>query len=309
MDKEAQEEAIGKWIVNKQSDEELSKSSSEKEIADYKIILNELEGWSLPGVDKDVVYGSIKGTINKKSEAKVVSFNRPRVISIAAAVSLLVVGYFLLKPILFNPIVTIQTLAFQEEYVKLPNGSEIYMNANSKVTYNKDTWDTDKQVQLEGEAYFKVVKGSFAVHLGDEKVEVLGTEFNIRKREDFLAVDCFEGVVKVSMDQETHIDTLVANTGIRFRSDSIPERITIKGAEPSWRSANITRFRNRPLAEVFVSWEGQFGLDLEIVNVDINRKFNGILSHEEAEKSLAIICEAMGLSYERLSEDTYRVTK
>ena len=41
----------------------------------------------------------------------------------------------------------------------LPDHSEVVLNADSEITYKKSNWDTNRKLELQGEAYFKVAKG------------------------------------------------------------------------------------------------------------------------------------------------------
>jgi ferric-dicitrate binding protein FerR (iron transport regulator) len=88
--------------------------------------------------------------------------------------------------------------------VVLPDGSKVRLNAESKLTYNISFYDgTIRKVQLEGEGYFEVAKDKkhpFVVETSNQKVEVLGTHFNISTYpEDHLdKTTLLEGSVAVS---------------------------------------------------------------------------------------------------------------
>jgi len=92
--------------------------------------------------------------------------------------------------------------------ITLPDGSEVVLNANSNLSYEKE-WDeqTTREVQLSGEAYFKVRhkanKQKFQVKLSDSlKVEVLGTEFTVTQWPRMKRVVLSEGKVKMVRFQE-----------------------------------------------------------------------------------------------------------
>src|SRR5690606_26229989 len=66
--------------------------------------------------------------------------------------------------------------------VILPDGSEVWLNANSTLTYPSKFTENERKVNFSGEAYFSVVKNTqkpFKVISHGQQVEVLGTEFNI----------------------------------------------------------------------------------------------------------------------------------
>lgn len=70
-----------------------------------------------------------------------------------------------------------------EFYLKLSDGSELWMNAGSKAIFMQPFTNQQRNIYVEGEAYFKVNKDTdrpFIVDvLGQNKIEVLGTQFNV----------------------------------------------------------------------------------------------------------------------------------
>lgn len=66
---------------------------------------------------------------------------------------------------------------------RLPDGTMVWLNAGSKIFYENDFAGATREVKLEGEAYFDVVKNPgrpFIVHTGGINIKVLGTVFNVR---------------------------------------------------------------------------------------------------------------------------------
>jgi ferric-dicitrate binding protein FerR (iron transport regulator) len=88
--------------------------------------------------------------------------------------------------------------------VHLPDGSDVWLNSASSLTYNTTLNDNGKRiVSLTGEAYFEIAKDKahpFIVHTDKQDVEVLGTHFNINsyKDEPAVATTLLEGSVKVT---------------------------------------------------------------------------------------------------------------
>ncbi len=65
----------------------------------------------------------------------------------------------------------------------LPDGSKVWLNADSRLSYNSSFNSHRREVELEGEAYFDVVKDParpFIVHTSGIDVKVLGTSFNVK---------------------------------------------------------------------------------------------------------------------------------
>ena len=71
----------------------------------------------------------------------------------------------------------------RSKMTELPDGSKVWLNAGSKLTYDNSFNNTIREVKLTGEAYFDVVKNAskpFIVNTASAKVKVLGTTFNVR---------------------------------------------------------------------------------------------------------------------------------
>ncbi|MDR2272739.1 MAG: DUF4974 domain-containing protein [Sphingobacterium sp.] len=89
-------------------------------------------------------------------------------------------------------------------HVVLADGTKVWLNAETKLKYPA-TFSADKRaVELEGEAYFEVAPNKhkpFIVQTGKEKVEVLGTHFNVNsyKEELYSQVALLEGSVRISI--------------------------------------------------------------------------------------------------------------
>lgn len=101
---------------------------------------------------------------------------------------------------------TMETLTGMEYTLALADGSRVYMNAETRITFPVDFRGVERRVRLEGEAYFEVAKDAskpFVVETGDVEVRVLGTEFNVRayKDDEKMTTTLTEGKVVVVMPQ------------------------------------------------------------------------------------------------------------
>ena len=144
---------------------------------------------------------------------------------------------------------TLQTPAGGEYQLVLADGTKVWLNAASSITYPTAFTGVARTVELSGEAYFEVAKQSvpFIVHLGETAVKVLGTHFNIdhypentaikttllegsveiyqrgagkRLRPGEQAISTFEGV-RILHDIETEDIVAWKNGLFAFREDSI----------------------------------------------------------------------------------------
>jgi len=101
-----------------------------------------------------------------------------------------------------------------EQYqIILPDGSHVWLNAASSITYPTRFVGNDRTVQLKGEAYFEIAHNAakpFRVQTSNQVVEVLGTHFNINSYTDEPTVKTtlLEGSVRVSSRESTAVKIL-----------------------------------------------------------------------------------------------------
>ena len=86
--------------------------------------------------------------------------------------------------------------------IVLPDGSTVWLNAGSKIKYMNVFNRDNREIQLSGEAYFKVAKNSdlpFDVKAGDLSIQALGTEFNVKSYddEDIIETTLVEGKIAI----------------------------------------------------------------------------------------------------------------
>ena len=158
------------------------------------------------------------------------------------------VGTFLLIALIYIPITrTLNTininsdLGIREKVISLSDGSKIYLNAGSELSYSKDYDSENRKISLSGEAYFDVKRGinPFIISTEYAEITVLGTKFNVRSRDDGFEVGVNEGVVKVHNDLQS-IDLIQGE-----QIDVIPEYpktfSTSKTADfyPGWKNNKL----------------------------------------------------------------------
>lgn len=101
----------------------------------------------------------------------------------------------------------VKTQKGSQTYLTLPDGTEVWLNANSKIVYGSDFNETSRKVTLTGEAYFKVAPGEqkpFIIQAGGVKVKVLGTVFNVRSYPDEPNIETtlVSGSVAITLDDQ-----------------------------------------------------------------------------------------------------------
>jgi transmembrane sensor len=111
------------------------------------------------------------------------------------------------KPVASN---TISTRPGSKSKVELPDGTQVWLNADSKLTYAQNFIGSTREVTLTGEAYFDVAHATaaetgqkipFIIHTNSIDIKVLGTAFNVRSypREKTIETALIRGSVEVTL--------------------------------------------------------------------------------------------------------------
>lgn len=209
--------------------------------------------------------------------------------------SIIIIGLGLYFAFFFNQFTQIETLANEKTTIELPDNSKVELNALTQIQFNEKNWEEKRVLKLDGEAYFKVAKGSvFDVVTNDGIVTVVGTEFNVKQRKYYFEVKCFEGVVKVKSD--TIIRQLLAGDIFKISNGKFTESKTTS-AFPEW-TRDISSFEAVPFREIIAELERQYNIKVEYKGIDINRLFTGGFTHNELENALISITQPMDLTFE-----------
>ena len=234
-----------------------------------------------------------KAEKTQPKETKVRKLNFGMFYKVAAAVLLLItVSYFLLSSNMY----TLETSMAQSKQLTLPDGSEVVLNADSKLAFNKTSWDNQRLLELEGEAFFKVAKGeTFTVQMDEETVQVLGTQFNIKDRKNYFDVQCFEGKVRVTHnDQET---ILTQGKAFRVLKGKKGYTYDINDTKPSWTQQESS-FYEVPFAEVIEELERQYEITIKTENIDTSQLYTGTFTHTNKELALQSVAIPLRMDFE-----------
>ena len=232
----------------------------------------------------------------EKYEAKKHASKKPSWISpLMKIAAVLVIAFGVYFAFFFNETTEIQTVASEKTTVELPDHSLVTLNALSEIEYNKYQWKNKREVHLTGEAFFKVTKGkTFDVITTDGVVTVVGTQFNVKQRNHYFEVKCFEGKVKVLSNGMEKM--LEAGDAYQMFEGKFLERKT-SSSKPSWMD-NKSVFEAIPLKEVLAELERQYNIEITYKNVNTERLFTGGFVHDNLENALLSITKPMNLTYE-----------
>ncbi|RIJ42406.1 FecR family protein [Pontibacter oryzae] len=194
---------------------------------------------------------------------------------VAAAVSalLLVGGYFLVRQYHKEPTVTYATNAGERMRLRLPDSSMVLLNGNSSITLPaRWTPDTDRKVQLKGQAFFSVMhtrnSQRFVVLTPDGlAVEVLGTEFSVTSDTKTSQVILERGMVSLSHTKNASQQLTMAPGELVVLTEAYG--FVKKEVDPNlynaWKNTNLV-FENTTLGEVAQMLEHSYGYQVSIAD-------------------------------------------
>ncbi len=228
--------------------------------------------------------------ISKQSTSRNVPILRKLWFQVASAAAVLLVG--LLAGSTFTYLISNKTsseqLVFEtprgeKSLVKLPDGSEIWLNASSRLVYNTFS-DKHRQVELKGEAFFKVArdeKAPFVVKTNECEVEVLGTTFNVMAYDEFgrKEITLLSGKVDVHMKGAEQV--LKPGQALILKNNSYRVDEVIASESSGWVE-NKFNFKNIPLSELMKRLENWYDVDITLENNtgrEVN--FTGTFKNEE----------------------------
>lgn len=292
MEEKYDDTFLARWLANDLTEEEKLRFEASAEYQDYLHIIESVELMEAPSFDKKSVLRSIQQ--KQQTSAPKVRKLRTSWLYSAAAVVLLVISFSYLY---LNADTTFETSFGEQTTVSLPDGSEVMLNAKTTISFNESSWDSDRTVSLDGEAYFKVQKGEkFTVTTNSGTVEVLGTEFNVHAHDNtaIFEVKCHEGKVQVTTKAQQK-EILTQGKAFAF----IQGKLTswdFNLNTPTWRDGE-SDFREMPLKHVIEALQHQYNVQFDIENIDTTQRFTGTFSHKNLKLALRTVFDPMEISY------------
>lgn len=208
---------------------------------------------------------------------------------------------------------TLSTTRGQQTQVRLPDGTLVFLNAESSLRYPASfAKAATREVMLTGEGYFEVAKDKqhpFIVKTARQEVEVLGTQFNINSysTEANVKTTLIEGSVKVAAMGKTKIlkpnqQSVLASSGELFVNEA-DVMMAI-----AWKN-NQFMFESESIQAVMRMVERWYDVKVEYVGEITTEKFGGGLSKFDKVSKVLKSLESTGKVHFRIEGKTIYVSK
>lgn len=232
--------------------------------------------------------------------------------SVVLIVGLGIVGYSLLRPNNargpFNPSHMVKLANGQKMNLILPDGTEVTLNAGSIFAYSNYFNSGDREVRIEGEAFFNVAKNNgtpFIVHAGSARLRVIGTEFSVKAWPEVTEVRLVvrEGNVAFSAENDA-----LGEQAVVVRRGEVS---TLAGGRvsPPWKASLDNElawlrgelvFEATPFEHVIRSLERKFDIHCTVSDSTIlGRQLTATFKDETTDEVLDVIALSLQLAYSR----------
>lgn len=210
----------------------------------------------------------------------------------AVAAAVLIIAYFGF----FNQakLITQKAEAGELLSITLPDNSKITLNSGTEITYTERGFINDREITLNGEAFFEVTPGPpFRVVNENSTITVLGTSFNVYNRSNDLKVSVFEGKVEVALVDQSVLLTHGEET--ELVKGQLAKHLFDEEETATWRDGSFY-YEGVPLKKVIMELERQFNIEIT-VKTDIDQRFySGYFSKANQTEALQLVFVPMGLS-------------
>jgi transmembrane sensor len=198
---------------------------------------------------------------------------QPTVFKVAASIVLIAVCSIVLYRFATGTEIIVKESGAERLQVSLPDGSSVWLNEHSQITYNSD-FESERHVKLEGEGFFDVTRNPnkpFVIQSTVSTIEVLGTTFNVRTIQSEIQDEVYVVTGKVSLaDESNHKIVLTAGQlGIHNKASHVLAHV--EQDDPNliaWKTKKLI-FKKTDLASVAETLERYFGVSIVFRNPDL----------------------------------------
>jgi ferric-dicitrate binding protein FerR (iron transport regulator) len=197
--------------------------------------------------------------------------------------------------------------------VFLPDGSKVWLNRNSQLSYASAFGPESRNVKLRGEAFFDITRDPskpFIIDAGKAKIKVLGTSFNVITDNSRNEVEVFVRTGKVLLSDISGEESIilepgyVGTTGTNYAGRVINENRNYL----SWKTDTLV-YNGESLDVVFSDLKKVFNINISTSDPSIaNKSLTTTFFSLPEETIIQLICNTFSLSYTK-EGDVYHLSK
>ena len=206
--------------------------------------------------------------------------------------------------------------AAKQSKLTLPDGSVVWINSDTKIKYSNRFNSKDRNIYLDGEAYFEVApnrKLPFRVFSSGTEVKALGTKFNVKAYPADMQVETvlLEGKVEFKRSESAKSRVIALEPGDKVIYNLQSQKISVTrentDTDVAWKDGKVI-FRNTPLAEVCHTLERWYNAEITLADNTgelSSHPFTFTIEGETLPLVLEYLCQAAPLHFktEYVDED------
>jgi ferric-dicitrate binding protein FerR (iron transport regulator) len=209
-----------------------------------------------------------------------------------------------LPPVKIEPVVMMNTLttpAGGQYHLVLPDGTGVWLNAASSLTYPVAFNGNERRVQLKGEGYFEVSKDAarpFYVKTYAQTVQVLGTHFNVNAYvdENETKTTLLEGSVSVQNSAHKQVKLSPGQQAVCTTSSAGIIRNADMDEAVAWKNGKFL-FRNTELHAIMRQLSRWYGVDVKFQGAIAERHYRGKISRNVPVSQVFDILKSSGINF------------
>lgn len=284
---------LTKWLNDELTEAELAEFKTDPDFEKYEKIKNYSAQLKVADFEEAKVLENILA--HKKTTPKVIPLYKNWIFRVAAILVLALGITFTLRN--FSEETQFASNGARTTF-SLPDNSQVVLNSGSEIEYKKWNWDNHRNLELDGEAYFRVAKGKkFEVKTNLGKVTVLGTQFNVKARKNRFDITCFEGRVKVNYKDKEII--LTPGKSVAFENEK-QLNLLVDTQKPEWLENKIA-FNKENLSNILDEIQRQYNVTIEVQAGYSNELFTGKIPLDNLDVALQIIATTYHLKPNKIS--------
>lgn len=256
------------------------------------------------------------GLLEKPSPAGRI-FSSSYLLKVAAGIlilfSLSAAAYMIFNRNIMNSRIVVATEMNQKNLqVTLPDGSIVYLNRNTSISYNKNPGKNERKVFLSGEAFFDITpypEKPFIVDAGKANVTVKGTSFNVISNNSGDAVEVYVQTGRVVLSDNSGSKSIELDPGfIGTMKNNISMKIL--NTDPNYLAWNTGKlvYDGQTLETVFSDLKKVYNMDIIADDPEILLKtWTSPIDNQPQETIIRLICASFNLTFTKV-DNTYHLS-
>ena len=204
-----------------------------------------------------------------------------------------------------NTYTTVSTNNGQSSRVTLPDGSVVWINSGTTLSYNTNFSALTRSIKLTGQAFFQIAKNEnkpLIVDCNNLKVKVLGTKFDVSAYPDDrdICVVLESGSVELQ-NAEDQSSMQILKPGEKAEFDVDSRKLSVSNVDShdysSWKEG-ILILKDEPMVNVFKKLERWYNIDIEVKDPQIGKMvYNATIINESIEEIFSLMKFTCSINY------------